>query len=176
MDQVCCHRSPGEVVDWPATPAETPNEDSQKTQTHTKTATQPQTLTVLSVPGGVRPFQAGVASQVIARAVLLLPDDTGLDRSECFLSHKFNKNQLNYSIIKNETPVLISALQHFNVYVSSVPVVVFTDYNPLIFLNSLQCPKQSLVHWALFLQSHGFDIHHIKGQDNPVTYALSRSP
>ena len=45
VNQVCCHCRPGEVDDWPVTPAETPQEGSQETHTHTKTATQPQTLT-----------------------------------------------------------------------------------------------------------------------------------
>ena len=36
VDQVCCLCGPGEVDDWPATPAETPQEDNQKSQTRTK--------------------------------------------------------------------------------------------------------------------------------------------
>ena len=54
-------------------------------------------------------------------------------------------------------------------------VVVYTNHNPLIFLNSLQCPNQWLVRWLLFLQSHWLDIRHIKGSENVVANALSRA-
>ena len=111
-----------------------------------------------------------------AGAVLLQPDDLGVDRQVCFFSKKFNKHQLNYSVIEKETLALILSLQHFSVYVSSVPVVVFTDHNPLTFLSSLQCPNQRLIHWALMLQSYNLDIRHIKGRDNVVVDALSRAP
>lgn len=58
----------------------------------------------------------------------------------------FNLYQLNYSVIEKETLALIMALKHFDVYVSgSAPVVVFTDHNPLAFLNSLQCLNQRLI-------------------------------
>ena len=89
---------------------------------------------------------------------------------------KFNKHQLNYSVIEKETLALILALQHFSVYVSCMPVVVFTDHNPLTFLSSLQCPNQRLIRWALLLQSYSLDIRHIRGRDNVVVDALSRAP
>ena len=49
VDQVCCHCRPGEVDGWAATPAETPKEDSQKTQIHTKLQHKPQTTTLFPV-------------------------------------------------------------------------------------------------------------------------------
>ena len=74
-------------------------------------------------------------------------DNTGVDRPVCFFSRKFNKNQLNYSTIEKEGLALIWALQHFNVYVGGGlhPVVVFTDHNPLTFIQSLQNSNQRLM-------------------------------
>lgn len=80
------------------------------------------------------------ASYVGAGAVLLQPDDLDV-KPVCFFLRKFNKHQLNYSVIEKETLALILALQHFSVYVSAGPVVVFTDHNPLTFLSSLKCPN-----------------------------------
>ena len=132
---------------------------------------------VLAAPQWDRVFKLEVdASAVGAGAVLLQADDLGVDKPVCFFSRKFNKHQLNYSVIEKETLALILSLQHFSVYVSSSPVVVFTDHNPLTFLSSLQSPNQRLVRWALFLQSYSLDIHHIKGRDNVVADALSRAP
>lgn len=132
---------------------------------------------VLAAPQWDREFKIEVdASYVGAGAMLLQCDDLGVDKPVCYFSRKFNRHQLNYSVIEKETLALILALQHFSVYVGSGPVVVFTDHSPLTFLNSLQCPNQRLIRWALMLQSYSLDICHIRGRDNVVADALSRAP
>lgn len=86
------------------------------------------------------------ASQVGAGGVLMQEDDRGIDKPVSFFSRKFNSCQLNFSVVEKETLALIMALRHFDVYVGgSAPVVVFTDHNPLIFLNSLQYKPTTLV-------------------------------
>ena len=78
---------------------------------------------VLAAPQWEKPFKLEVdASFVGAGAVLSQPDDLGVDKPVSFFSRKLNKHQLNYSVIEKETLALILALQHFSVYVSSVPV------------------------------------------------------
>lgn len=58
-----------------------------------------------------------------------------------FYSKKFRSFQLNYSVIEKET---LCTLRHFEVYLNSnsVPLVVYTDHNPITFLHSLQCPNR----------------------------------
>ncbi len=107
---------------------------------------------VLAAPRMDRPFKLQVdASYVGAGAVLLQEDDFAVDRPVCFFSRKFNKHQLNYSVVEKETLALIWSLQQFEVYVGSGLVVVYTDPNPLTFLNSLWCPNQRLIRWSLSL-------------------------
>lgn len=91
------------------------------------------------------PFKLHVdASDVGAGAVLFQADSRGVDPPVSFYSRKFNSFQLNYSVIEKETLALIWALQHFEVHVdSSVPLVVYTDHNPITFLHSA-LPKPSL--------------------------------
>lgn len=94
-----------------------------------------------------------------------------------FFSRKFTSNQLNYSVVEKEALALIWALQHFAVCVSSShPVIVYTNHNPLKFLNSFQCPNQILIQWPLFLRSHSLDIRHIGEAENIVADALSHAP
>lgn len=133
---------------------------------------------VLAAPRLNRPFQLYVdASHVGAGAVLTQTDDLGIGRPVSYFSKKFNKHQLNYSVIEKETFALILALKHFDVYLSGgANVVVFTDHNPLTFLSSLKCPNQRLIRWSLFLQSYNLDIQYIKGKSNVVADALSRAP
>lgn len=133
---------------------------------------------VLMAPCFDKPFTLHVdASNVGAGAVLQQSDVDGVYHPVSFFSRKFNTYQCNYSVVEKEALALIWALQHFAVYLnSSAPIVIYTDHNPLTFLNSLQCPNQRLVRWSLFLQSFCLDIRHIRGSENVVADALSRIP
>lgn len=134
---------------------------------------------VLEAPWFDKPFSLQVdASHVGAGAVLLQADKLGFDKPVSSFSRKFNSYQLNYSTIEKEALALIWALKHFDVYLGSgvVTVEVYTDHNPLTFLNSLRCPNQRLIRWSLFLQSYWLVIRYIKGSENVVADALSRTP
>ena len=132
---------------------------------------------VLAAPHLNQPFQLHVdASQVGVGAVLLQEDEHNIDRPVSFFSRKFLSYQTNYSVIEKEALGLIWALQHFEVYVGgTVPLVVFSDHNPLTFLQTLQNPNQRLMRWALFLQPFHLEIRHIKGKDNVMADTLSRA-
>lgn len=132
---------------------------------------------VLAAPDLLRSFKLEInASAVGAAAVLLQEDGAGVDHPVCYFSRKFNKNQLNYSTIEKEALSLLFALQHFEVYVGSttLPVVVFTDHNPLTFLSRMYNHNQRLMRWSLVLQNYDLEIRHKKGRENVVADALSR--
>lgn len=71
---------------------------------------------------------------------------------------------------------MLLALQHFEVYVgsSSLPVLVFTDHNPLVFLKQMYNNNQRLMRWALLAQGYNLVIQHKKGADNVLADPLSR--
>ena len=132
---------------------------------------------VLSAPDLSRPFKLEVdASGVGAGAVLLQEDVCGVDHPVCYFSRKFNKHQIRYSTIEKETLALLLALQHFEVYVGSspLPVVVYTDHNPLVFLSRMYNHNQRLMRWALIMQDYHLDIRHKKGSEKVLADALSR--
>ncbi|CAJ1087392.1 uncharacterized protein LOC118469438 [Xyrichtys novacula] len=132
---------------------------------------------VLAAPDFSQPFKLEVdASAVGVGAVLLQEDSDGVDHPVGYFSRKFNKHQVNYSIIEKETLALLWSLQHFEVYVGSspLPVVVFTDHNPLVFLHRMYNHNQRLMRWALVMQDYNVEIQHKKGSDNVVADALSR--
>lgn len=108
-----------------------------------------------SAPDFSRGFKLKVeASAVGAGAVLLQEDSDGVDPPVCYFSRKFNKHQVQYSTIEKETLTLLWSLQYFEVYVGSspLPVMVFTDHNPLVFLKRMYNHNQRLVRWALIMQ------------------------
>jgi hypothetical protein len=95
---------------------------------------------VLAAPDFVRPFKLEVdASALGVGAVLLQEDERGIDHPVCYFSKKLKRHQLHYSTIEKEALALLLALQHFEVYLGSnpEPTVVFSDHNPLVFLNRM---------------------------------------
>ena len=97
-----------------------------------------------------------------------------IDHPVCYFSKKFNKQQLNCSTIEKEALALLLALQHFEVYLGSQPIQVFTDHNPLVFLSHMRNSNQRLMRWSLLLQDFNVQIFHRKGTDNVIADALSR--
>ena len=133
---------------------------------------------VLLAPDFDKCFKLAVdASDVGIGAVLLQEDDNGIDHPVCYFSKKFNKHQKNYSTIEKGCLALILAIQQFEVYLTSstTPIVVFSDHNPLSFLHKLKNKNQRLLRWSLLLQEFNLDIRHIKGKDNIIPDALSKS-
>ena len=132
---------------------------------------------VLQAPDFCSQFKLAVdASDTAAGAVLLQEDPDGIDHPVCYFSRKFNKSQRNYSTIEKECLALILALQHFEVYVtsSSLPITVYSDHNPLVFLHKLRSKNQRLLRWSLMLQEFNIIVKHIRGKDNLIADCLSR--
>lgn len=132
---------------------------------------------ILAAPDFSVPFKLEVdASAVGAGAVLLQTGEDGIDHPIAYFSRKFNRHQTNYSTIEKETLALLLALQHFEVYVgsASLPVVVYTDHNPLVFLSRMFNHNQRLMRWALLVQDFNLDIRHKKGSENILADTLSR--
>ncbi|KAL2076889.1 hypothetical protein ACEWY4_027519 [Coilia grayii] len=131
---------------------------------------------VLAAPDFNLPFSLTVdASDLGAGAVLYQTGSDGLDHPVAYFSRKFNNYQRAYSTIEKEALALVLALQHFEVYVGgAATVTVYTDHNPLTFLNRMCNSNQRLMRWSLVLQGYNIHIKHIRGKDNVVADALSR--
>ena len=132
---------------------------------------------VLTAPDFNRPFKLAIdASDVGVGAVLLQEDDSGVDKPVCYFSKKLNKHQKCYSTIEKETLSLVLAMLHFEVYVTNGTgeIIVYTDHNPLVFLEKFKTKSQRLFRWSLMLQPYSLKMVHVKGKNNVLADALSR--
>ena len=68
------------------------------------------------------------------------------------------------------------ALNHFEVYLNPtvMPIVVYTDHNPIVFINKMKDKNSRLLCWSLNLQQYSVDIRHVKGKEYVFADALSR--
>ena len=71
---------------------------------------------------------------------------------------------------------LVLILQHFHVYLDTpaAEILVYTDHNPLVFINHMSGMNQRLLRWSLALQEYNLKIIHIQGK-NIIANALSRA-
>jgi hypothetical protein len=130
---------------------------------------------VLLIADYSKPFVLMVdASQYACGAALMQEDAAGSLRPVCYFSRKFNDAQKNYTVRDREALGLVLAVRAFKVYVSSGPVVVYTDHEPLKYINSMATTNQRILRWALELQPYQLIIRHVKGKDNVIADYLSR--
>ena len=132
---------------------------------------------VLKSPDYEKPFKLIIdSSDVGTCSVLVQEASDGLDHPVSHFSKKFLKYQRNYSVVEKETLGLVLALDHFDVYLGSMPfkIKVYTDHNPLTFLKTMKKTNQRLVRWSLALQEYDLDIQHILGSENVLADASSR--
>ena len=115
------------------------------------------------------------ASDIAAAAMLAQNDKKNVQHPVSFYSKKFDKHQQKYSTVEKECLSIVLALKHFEVYVDNGhPITIYTDHNPLVFLNKMKCKNRRLLSWSLFLQQYDVNIVHIKGRENVVADGLSR--
>ena len=132
---------------------------------------------VLIAPNFERSFQLATdASDRGVGAVLLQDDDNGHSKPVCFFSKKLNRHQQKYSTVEKECLSVVLAVQHFEAYLDGGrDIVVYTDHNPLTFLERFKHKNQRLFRWSLILQPYPLRIVHIAGKDNKLADALSRA-
>ena len=132
---------------------------------------------VLAAPNFTKPFHMAIdASDVGVGAVLLQENREGIEKPVCYFSKKLNQYQKKYSTIEKEALSLVLAVQQFEVYLtnSDGDITIYTDHNPLVFLEKFKTKNQRLYRWSLMLQPFPLKIVHIKGKNNVIADALSR--
>ena len=132
---------------------------------------------VLAAPDFSKPFKMAIdASDVGVGAVLLQDDSEGTEKPVSYFSKKLNKYQKKYSTIEKEALSLILALQQFEVYLtnSNGDITVYTDHNPLVFLDRFKTKNSRLFRWSLMIQPYALKMVHVSGKNNIIADALSR--
>ena len=131
---------------------------------------------ILKAPDFDKPFSLYVdASGSGIGGMLAQANNDGVDLPVAYYSKKLNKFQRSYAPIELECLALVRALEHFEVYLSGgFEIQVYTDHNPLVFIQKMRNSNMKLLRWALYLQRFNINIKHIRGVDNAFADMLSR--
>lgn len=132
---------------------------------------------ILISPNFQAPFIIAVdASDVGIGGVLFQKGEDGEVYPISYYSKKLLTAERKYSTIEKEALALIRTISHFRPYLTnlSFPVEVWTDHNPLVFIERMKGSNQRILRWALQLQELNLLIKHIKGSDNKIPDTLSR--
>ena len=133
---------------------------------------------VLQAPDLEKPFTISVdASDNGVGAVLFQSDSNDVLHPVCYYSYKFKSYQKSYSTVEKEALGILLALEKFKVYLTCTahPITVQTDHNPLVFIERVKFKNMRILRWALSLQPFNIRIVHVKGKDNVMADALSRT-
>ena len=128
---------------------------------------------VLHAPRFEEPFVICVDASDVGIGGVLGQEENGEMRPVAYFSQKLLKHQRKYSAIEKEALAVIKALEKFEVYTGG-KIVVYTDHNPLAFVERMKNKNQRLARWAVALQDKNLEIRHIPGKQNVVADALSR--
>ena len=133
---------------------------------------------VLKTPDHNRPFvlQIDASTIGVGAALLQAESQTGVLHPVSFYSAKLKAAQRRYSTIELEALSLVMALKKFEAYLYQHPhpIEVFTDHNPLVFIDKMQHQNQRILRWAIQIQQFNLVIKHIKGTENVLADPLSR--
>ena len=132
---------------------------------------------VLSVPDLAKPFSIQVDACDSGVGAVLMQENAETKELHpvSYYSYKLKPHQRSYATVEKELLGIIMTLQKYEVYFSThLPVTIYTDHNPLTFLNRARLTNQRILRWSLYLQNFNIILHYLKGAENTLADALSR--
>lgn len=128
---------------------------------------------ILTYPNYEQPFILTTDASNYALGAVLSQGQVGKDRPVAYASRTLNDTETNYSASEKEMLAIVWAVKHFRQYLYGTRFTVYTDHQPLIYINnSKNNPK--LIRWRLQLAEYEYDIVYKKGKLNTNADALSR--
>ena len=93
-----------------------------------------------------------------------------------YAGRSLNKHERNYSINELEALSVVTAVRHFDVYLSGRKFKIFSDNTSVTWLYKQTQPKGKYARWIMALQEYDFEIIHKPGRVNSDADCISRIP
>lgn len=125
--------------------------------------------------GDNRIFVSCDASDLRTGAMLSFGPSLESSRPVAFESCQLKGAELNYPVHEKELLSIVRALKKWRVELLGVPFTVFTDHRTLENFHRQKDLSRRQARWQEYLAQFDFSIQYIKGEDNIVADALSRT-
>ena len=113
-------------------------------------------------------------SKFAVGAVLLQQEDTRVERATSFYLTKLSSAQQNYSTFERPCLAVVSALEHFRVYLLSRPFRLRTDHKALSWRFAEPKASARVAGWIATLLEYRVSIEYMHGSENAIADILSR--
>ena len=150
-------------------------EDCQKSFDLLKTALI--SAPILAYPDMNRPFT--LTCDASRQGIGYILGQVGEDNREHVIAYggrAVHKAEKNYPISELEFLAVIEEIREYRTYLSSGKFTMYTDHQPLKYIQSVRNPVSRLSRWSMEMQQYQFDVQHRKGVNNQNADALSRLP
>ena len=128
---------------------------------------------VLCAPDYNKEFVLCVDASDVGTGGVLCQESENILKPVAYMSRKLNQHQRVYSVIEKEALAVIQCLEKFAPYLEK-HTVVYSDHNPLKFVETMKAKNARLARWALILQGKDLEIRHVPGRLNISADTLSR--
>ena len=130
---------------------------------------------LLARPDLTKPFLLKVDASVInGMGCTLAQMHEGIERPCSYWSTRWIESTANWAPVEHECYAFRRAVERYYEYLSSNHFTVYTDSEPLQWLQTLRRPRGRMAEWILELQSLDYTVIHRPGRLNVDSDALSR--
>lgn len=98
----------------------------------------------------------------------------GREKPIAFASSKLSQTQQNWATIEREAYAVVFALRKFRNFIFGASIIVYSDHNPLTYLNDCAPKSAKLTRWSLGLQEFDLQFRFKSGRSNMAADFLSR--
>jgi hypothetical protein len=129
---------------------------------------------VLRLPDFNKEMTLAVDSSGTGLGAVLMQSHEGQLCPVLYLSRKLKPAETRYSAIERECLAVVWAIKALHPYLYGREFVLFSDHQPLSYLNSAKFNNGRVMRWAIDLQIYRFRVQVVKGSENNTADYLSR--
>jgi len=126
------------------------------------------------LPKAEKELHVDASDQGIAAVLLQKVNDAM--HPVCYVSRTLTKAEKNYGVGEKEGLAIVWSLTYLRSYIWGEHIKIFSDHQPLCYLNSIKNVTGRLARWSCKLQEFDYEIIHKSGKCNQDADCLSRQP
>jgi hypothetical protein len=154
---------------------EAPRWTDECTETWHKMKTLLENATMMYHPDFKHPFHVFSDASIRAIGGVLIQIIDGKVHPVAFTARKLIPAEVNYTTTEQEMLAVVYCFSQWRCYLEGPVVILHTDHEPLTWLQSQKSLNRRQARWMEFLARFQYEIVYVKGDENVVADALTRT-